>query len=281
MNFKLFSDFVHERERVRLLKESGEPQPWTKDPVLQEYRFCNVHREDDRVTRWIAKNWRDPHRKDEHVWFAMVVARLINWPATLGAIPYPYEWEKTRVRTLNTMDSMVNAGEQVFTGAYMINQSIPGGKGLAKHRYLAEFVLDPLWDKRHLFTKDRHHTLQSFHATLQGFKGMGSFMAGQVVADTKYTNTLSTAKDWHTWAASGPGSRRGLARLCELPITFNWKEDAWFLHMTELRNDFNLRRNHKLFPEPLHAQDIQNCLCEVDKYLRGSSRSRYQPTQEE
>ena len=73
--------FIGERERIRIRRANGEPPPWTDDPILREWSFCNVRREDDRVTRWIAEDWRVPHVDDPDLWFAMVIARFVNWPA--------------------------------------------------------------------------------------------------------------------------------------------------------------------------------------------------------
>ena len=75
-----FLDFIFEREEIRLRRAKGEPGPWTDDPILREWSFTNIRREDDRVTKWIAANWRKPHADDPDLWFAMVVARLVNWP---------------------------------------------------------------------------------------------------------------------------------------------------------------------------------------------------------
>jgi hypothetical protein len=51
-------NFVIEREAIRLKKEGGKRPPWTHDEILRDGYFCNVRREDDKVTRWIAKHWR-------------------------------------------------------------------------------------------------------------------------------------------------------------------------------------------------------------------------------
>ena len=84
--------WITEREAIRKRREAGEPAPWTTDPILAAYRFCNVWREDDAVTRHIAWTWRDPYSDDPHLWFAMTVARLINWPDTLDcAFELPIE----------------------------------------------------------------------------------------------------------------------------------------------------------------------------------------------
>ena len=81
--------WIHEREAARLRRAAGKSPPWTDDPILQEWSFCNVRREDDRVTRWIATNWRGPKCDDPDLWFAMVLARFVNLPETLAEIDYP------------------------------------------------------------------------------------------------------------------------------------------------------------------------------------------------
>ncbi len=89
MNLEVLLYWITERESIRRRREAGEPAPWTSDPVLRDYRFCNVRRENDAVTRHIAARWRAPHADDPHLWFAMAVARFINWPDTLDELGFP------------------------------------------------------------------------------------------------------------------------------------------------------------------------------------------------
>ena len=51
--------FACQREAIRLQKEAGLPWPWTDDEVLLKYKFTNVKREYDRVSRFIFK-WAEP-----------------------------------------------------------------------------------------------------------------------------------------------------------------------------------------------------------------------------
>lgn len=49
----LFTDiswFIHERMSIWEQKVSGAPPPYTEDPILAQYRFCNIFREFDRQT---------------------------------------------------------------------------------------------------------------------------------------------------------------------------------------------------------------------------------------
>lgn len=262
MRVKDLAKFIAARETARQNKEAGEPQPWTNDTIIANYRFCNVRREDDAVTRWIAENWRQPHRDSVDIWFAMVVARLFNEPGTLEAIGYPVPWrsEATRTRLRSRAELQ---GERVFNPAYIVSTN---GLKMDKIDYVIDIILDPLWEARKMFRPHAKETLDSYHFRLMQARGLGSFMAAQVVADLKFTDSLCNAADWATWAASGPGSRRGLNRVLGRPPEQHWRETDWRNALTELRDA--LLPKLPLPLQNLHAQDIQNCLCEFDKYER-------------
>lgn len=277
-----FFEFIKERYSIHVLKDvERRPKPWTADPILQHYRFCNVHREDDKVTRWIAKHWRTPHRKDCDLWFAMCVARFINWPETLADIGWPVPYNAYGVNCVLTQRK--NAGQQVWTGAYIVSTN---GNKCDKADYVLDAVLQPMWVDRMLLREiltDARCTLAYAHSRLSNYNGMGSFMAAQVVADLKYTQPLSSAPDWHTWAASGPGSRRGLQYLLHggsVERNAPWNEQHWLQELQALKQKIDgLLCYEKLIPA-IHAQDLQNCLCEYSKYVRvqqgiGRPRSTY------
>jgi hypothetical protein len=213
MRVKDLTKFIIAREAVRVAKENGKPRPWTKDPILDKYRFCNVHREDDAVTRWLRANWYDRFQDDVDVWFAAVVARLLN----------------NRV----AMD---------------------------KVDYLVEQVLGPLWADRKKLRPFKGRTLAEYQALLMSYDGLGSFIAAQIIADLKEMEPLKSAKDYWTFAASGPGSRRGLNRVLNQAPNTPWNEKAWREMLALLQQEIK--------PLELHAQDLQNCLCEFDKYER-------------
>ena len=264
-----FIAFIIARHQIYLTRERGEPKPWTNDPVLNSYRFCNIYRELDTVTKWIRRNWREPHQHHPDLWFAMVVARLVNWPPSLKALGFPLPWSPVQFKKV--MAWRKKTGAKVFTGAYMIHAGPSSG---SKADYLAQEVLSPMWEERDKIQPCERDTLASFHARLMTCKDMGSFMAAQVVADIKYTGILETARDWFTWAASGPGSKRGLNVVCGNDDDNQpWNEAMWLQVLQEVQYEVN-----KQLPEgwqKLHAQDIQNCLCEFYKYTRGYSRSKY------
>lgn len=257
------TEFVRRRHQVYVNRAAGLPKPWTQDPILQAYRFCNVYRELDTVTQWVAQHWRQPSRRQEDNWFFMVIARLVNNPDTLAHISGSVWYAKDFIAVL---DKRMAGGHKAFGSAYIVSTN---GRQMPKPLYLAEQVLEPLWAKRDHYRPVSSDTLHTFHHRLSQAMGLGSFMAAQVVADVKNTKggPLAGAMDWYTWAAPGPGSLRGLARVVngdhEKPVP--GKE---FLERLGVVRHWINQMAKKQGWEPLCAQDVQNCLCEFDKYER-------------
>jgi len=267
MMTKALIAFILAREHIRLLRTQGKPKPWTQDRILQRFRFTNIHREDDTVTRWIAANWRDAYAGHPDVWFAMVVARLFNWPPTLAHLtPVPFHPTKM----VETIVELKSQRQKVYGGAYIVSTN---GVAMGKVEYLMTRVLAPLWEDRKKLRPFKGQTLAAYHAALLPYNGLGNFLAAQVIADLKYIEPLHSAVDWAAWAASGPGSRRGLNRVLGHKLDAPWNEVEWLAQLTALRATVIAA----IHPEPLHAQDLQNCLCEFDKYMRvklGEGRPR-------
>ena len=81
--------WVKAREELRNNKESGAPPPWTQDEILQTYRFTNIRRRDDRVSRWLRQNVLT--EANLNLGFSSFIeftafCRWCNWPPTIAAI---------------------------------------------------------------------------------------------------------------------------------------------------------------------------------------------------
>ncbi len=259
-----FVEFIAARHAVYLAREAGKMRPWSSDWILQRFKFCNVFRELDRVTRWISVNWREPYKSDPDLWFALVVARrCVNLPATLSESGYPVPWRPDHF--LSVLARRKEAGKQLFNSeAYKLIVSGQSGDLAALQ---VELLLNPLWHARDKFRPHSDDTLMTFHTRLAAAPFMGGFYAGQVVADVKYVGQLRNASDWWDFAASGPGSRRGLNRILGRPTKAPWKERKWRKQLQLLRKTIDPALAKAGLPR-MHAQDTQNCLCEFDKYER-------------
>ena len=296
-NFDLVLQYAKERQLVLLLRRAGKPlrtdasgRPvWTDDDVIAQYRFCNIHREDDTVTQWVRENIREPFADHKHLWFMLAIARRINLPATLeelladkkGAWPVKtYNPE----RMMAVLDARTARGEQVYTGAYMITAETGAAhKGQTKSRTTAYSNLLPLWQKAATIEPQLHHTLQgAFQAILgQGF-AWGPFMTYEVVTDLRHTRYLREAPDVNTWANAGPGALRGLNRLFDRPLKASLKPEDANQEMVALLAAVNKKWPKSKGYHRWELRDVEHTLCEFDKWMRvrsgeGAPRSKYAP----
>lgn len=258
--------FIVARDAIRVKKESGASAPWTSDFALSHFRFCNVHRSDDKVTRWVMKNViRKVDDAPALSWFYSLVCRMFNNPETLeqillmsgGALR---EWDPGYA--LEICHKRASEKKLVFNPAYIVSTN---GYKMEKADYVVNHVLSPAWGASSWFLTGRH-TLDSLGGFLVALNGVSGFIAGQIIADVKPTSFWKDAPDWMTFALSGPGSRRGMNRVCGREVMAHWREAEWHDTLMSLRDKVNARCARMV--GELCAQDAQNCLCEFDKYER-------------
>jgi hypothetical protein len=252
--------FMKERHAIHTRRMLGQPPPWTNDPILRDYRFCNILRNLDKVTVWIHENWCEPHRDDPDLWFALCVARLLNLPASMEAVGYPVPWDL--VKFGRAIKKHKDAGGKCFNAAYIVSTN---GISMDKLAYIAHDVLTPLWKNRMALRPREGDTLMSWHVQLMMYNGMGNFIAAQVIADLKHFDKhLLLAKDHASFAAPGPGSIRGLSVIEGRVIK---QADEFCLALARLDEKIAPMVKSAGMP-PVDRQDLQNSLCEYFKYSR-------------
>jgi len=255
--------FAIEREAIRKRKEAGGPKPWTDDPILHEKRFCNIHREDDAVTRWVTKHIVEPNRNDQDLWFRIATARLINQPDTLiELLDYLAPFEATHVRTI--LEVREARGKTIWRGAY---HSAMARAGQSRIDRLVAEILGPMWRNREELRPRPGDTLGGYSDRLRVCAGIDSFLAAQFIADLKYVAPLSEAPDWWTFALFGTGSKEGLNYVCKRKVKASWSEPLWYATLLEL-NETIAPRLEAAGIARLDMQNVQNVLCEFSKYER-------------
>lgn len=277
--------WIKERERIRVNKTwTSDPERWTKDPVMRNWRWCNVNRCHDRETRWIFKNIIEQHKDSSTLWFNLCIARFINWSPTLKQLGYFHVWKPKHF--CGEIKAIIEADGKAYTGAYMIRAGTGDDAKMPKHEYLVKRVFTPLWESRLDIPQRGEYrvTCEQWSNHLSQIFGMGDFMRNQIITDMKYSPILPIDKtvDWKTFCLAGPGTRRGLNRLTDQPLTKSWKE------IDSMKALMQLRRNHGIQQLPFaeyfdDLNNLANCLCEFDKYMRlrnkeGEPRAKYKPS---
>lgn len=288
--------WMNERQNIRIKRYRGDPYPWTKDPILSGYRFCEVFREDDKVTKWIVDNWLKPNLNHRNLWIACCVARQINWPDTLKEIGFPDyapgKYKEWGDHAIDVMDTRMKNGKKVYTGAYVIYGGPGKSKGFPnKSSWTINGVIYPLERSREGFDEyfqDIPENERSFRAVCQsitGYPGWSGFMADQAVCDMSYTPLLNKAVDLSSWCNPGPGCVRGLNRLfnrdLKSKLTVSQAVSEMQMLLKIANSSMSPLEDH--IPKPILIHTIESGLCETDKYLRlmsgGRVRSTYSPFQ--
>jgi hypothetical protein len=225
---------------------------------------------DDKVSRWLLDNWYGPYYNHPYMLYAGAIARFFNLPSTLKEITEfvfrtngPPLWDEIIKKT-----RLLKQVQPVFNGAYIVR----GGDGKDKIDGVVNYFVKPLKDVQ----IDRS-SIQKTHARLRESYGMGSFVAGQIVADLRWAVT-GEWRDKHEWAPVGPGSARGLARLLYnddewegVAKRFAGRQSEWLEVFREEVLEVITQHLPKEISDRLEAHDYQNCLCEFDKYERALS----------
>jgi len=280
--------FVWEREVVRIVKERGGEQPYSKDPIFQKYKFTNIRRRDDRVTRWIISNIIQPRVRRQDLWFILLITRLINWPPALQHLMddgllfnRPHEFDPQAFS--DSLEAYKAKRGKVYTGAYMVYPT-KMDPGSVKSLAIAKHIIAPA-SRMHgeivgLIFND-NPLLERLVSQLSSGFGISTFIAGQVAADLTYCPQLDRAADLYSYAPIGPGSSRGLNYLLNRLPNAGWEQTAF----NEQLMLINAEIDSQLKIKDLTLHDVQNCMCEFSKYCRtvlgeGKPKTTYQPEKE-
>ena len=268
-----------ERELIKYRKEVwNESPPWTNDLIFQEFKFCQVFREDDRTTRWFRTHIRKPLRDKPSVIMATVIFRwfnLIETGRTLLEHDLLLNWDRKKaIKEITKQPKWV-------TGAYIIKTP----NGMNKVTGVAECISHMWRDRNYIIDTlgelwiKKESSLQKTWELILKYPYMGPFMAYEVVTDLRHTYLLENAEDRLTWANAGPGAMRGLNRLTGRELDFCKRSHPWNEEM-QLLYSVAMEKLPDWIKEALHPyelREIEGGLCEFDKYsrtLKGEGRPR-------
>ena len=261
-NIEWLWHWIRTRENVRILKESGALGPWCNDPIISNNHFCNVRREDDRGTKEIRRVVVESGWPLEDLPWIYTMARMFNHPPTVDISLRLIRFKTFNMDWVMELKARAANGEKLFNTAYVVSTC---GKSMNK----VDYVADVVHSVRHMIVP--RNSLEAAHAKLMTVDGLGSFLAGQVVADLKNDRYLADAEDWFSWACMGPGSKKGMDYIYGGGTNHSNFMDRLIRVRGSMPSDIKAMN--------IHNQDLQNCLCEFSKYMaiKEGTRKRSRP----
>jgi hypothetical protein len=293
--YDLYWYFASERQQMFQRRIAGEPGPWTSDPILREFKFCNVYRAADRVSQYMIRDvcYHDEPCTDEDRLFQITAFRTFSKTGTWQTVRdilgrYPVLDDLADGSFGNALDQARQRNGGLYTGAFILCATDAYGQS-AKHRNHVELF-------RHMFLHDQLGrrlravgSLRAVHELLHGYPLMGDFMSYQTTIDLNYSALIGFSENEFT--QPGPGALRGIKKVFEDPGDYTPAEIVRW--MTEQQHDEFARLGllfTGLWGRPLHAIDCQGLFCETDKYCRQAApelasarkriKARFTPTSE-
>lgn len=272
-----FWDFVAERHKIwyrRFIEQ--QPWPWTEDPILRDFLFCNIFRHLDKGTIWYGNYIARPGLSFPDILWRTISYRLINSPeAFIAANGGPivagrHSWRQQ-------IDRMKQLGLKLHSKAYL---TLPRPHHLHTRVERFEYVLGELELGFDGLVEAIHEadTLEEVSYHLKQQYGIGNFLALQTYRDLILAQQIPFTDD--NWVEIGPGAKKGLLMLFGPRLARGEKRQREFIYELAQSQEKSLaeRGFWDFETMKISAGDIEHSICEYGKYARlaaGEGRRRY------
>lgn len=270
--FDLYWYFACERQNIFWKKINGDPAPWTHDKILQEYKFCNSYRVNDRVSQYLLKNviYNGNNYNYEDMLFRIILFKLFNKESTWELLSKNFG--DILLKNFNTkkysivLENAISNGTKIYNDAYISCANKAFGYDRKHNNHLA--LLDKMFNIDKMQDKIiKCNTMQDAFNIIKGYPLIGNFMAYQLVTDINYSAFVNWKENEFTVA--GPGSLRGIKKCFIDKGTMTNEDIIKYMYMHQDEEFRRLNLNFKrIGNRPLQLIDCQNIFCELDKYCR-------------
>lgn len=295
-NLNYLYRFITRRYAIHLRKDVKQKDPpWTKDPVLRDFRFTNIRREHDRETKWVIEHiTSNPVLSYADKLINIVLFRLYNKHETAELIGMPIEfskkpdWDPEWYRAVFEAATVENPNRVFFTTAFHtvgMKNTIRNDTG-EPYAPMAILKFINNWVKPQLADQVRNCTdQQAVFNQLCSYNGIGDFLAYQIFVDMTYISQFPFSENEFTVA--GPGCKMGLNYLFDDRDGMTHEEALFWLRgnlvtvfKEYLGKEFDPKKVFWDLPEVdrcFNVMSLENCMCELSKYIRakkGTGRPR-------
>lgn len=269
--FDTYWRFAAERQAVFFRRLQRQPPPWTKDGVLQKFKFTNAYRILDRVSQYLVRNViYSGMQTEEEVFFRTILFKLFNkvdtWELLLRELG-EISWAKYRRKSYDAVLTSAKAdGARIYSPAYIM----PSGSGPLRNplKHRTHLALIEMMMKDCLYSRiAKTSSMREVFEALREYPTIGDFLAYQFATDINYSELTHFSE--MEFVMPGPGARSGI-RKCFADLG-GLNEVELIKRVAKTQSQEFVRRElsfQTLFGRPLQLIDCQNLFCEVDKYAR-------------
>lgn len=269
--FDTYWYFAAERQNIYFRRHSGENGPWTKDPILREYKFTNAYRALDRTSQYLIRNViynKQSNLRDTVL--RIVLFKIFNKAETWELLEEVFGDVSESTFEVQSFDSVLEkalyAKASIYSAAYIMPSGPYSIRQPRKHKMHLQLVADMLRDKLPERLAEAE-SMQDAYELLLSVPSIGPFLAYQFVTDLNYSDHFSFSE--MEFVVPGPGAKDGI-RKCFVDLgdyteadTIRWVTERQAKEFEDRGLNFK-----SLWGRPLQLIDCQNVFCEVDKYSR-------------
>ena len=270
--YDLYWYFACERQNIFYKKLNGEKAPWTNDPILNTYKFCNSYRVNDRVSQYLLKNviYNGKSYSKEDTIYRIILFKLFNLQSTWELLNK--ECGEIILKNFNqelyskVLTNAINNKIKIYNDAYISCANKAFGYNHKHDNHLA--ILNKMFIEDRMQEKIlKCKTMAEAFYIIKSYPLIGNFMAYQLVTDINYSDSVNWQEDEFTVA--GPGSIRGIKKCFISKGNYSNEDIIKYMcnHQDEEFRKLNLNFK-RLGNRPLQLIDCQNIFCELDKYCR-------------
>jgi hypothetical protein len=269
--YNTYWKFASERQNVFFKRFNGESFPWTKDKILNEYKFTNVYRATDRVSQYLIKNViYKGSQEPEEIFFRLILFKIFNRISTWEVLESEFGRISFKDYSFKQYDKVLSEVMQhkipIYSAAYIMASGRTKFGYERKHQNhlrLIELMIKEKVPYKLQHCKSMSEAYNLFHS----YPTIGDFLAYQYVTDINYS-TLTNFTEME-FVKAGPGARDGIAKCFKDFGEYSF-EDIIHLMVENQEQEFDrLNLDFKnLWGRNLQLIDCQNIFCEVDKYSR-------------
>jgi hypothetical protein len=259
------------RQEIFERRMEGDPGPWTSDPILLQYKFCNTFRASDRVSQFLIRDviYDGTARTAESTLLRIILFRLFSKPGTWRSLEHALGDLTSETFVADgidaALDDLYDRGETIYTNAFILCANKAYGHERKHRNHLALIRAMRSGGLSKLVARARG--LRDLYDALIAYPLLGRFMAYQLAIDINYSEL--TDFDENDFTVAGPGAERGI-RKCFIDTAGRTSEQVigWMVdHQADECERLGLTPP-TLYQRPLHAIDCQGLFCELDKYAR-------------
>ncbi|WP_417872661.1 nucleotide kinase domain-containing protein [Xanthomarina gelatinilytica] len=263
--------FLAERQNIFFERLTNNQHPWSRDNILNDYKFTNVYRASDRVSQYLIKDViYNGSQEPNELFFRIILFKIFNRISTweflkkeLGDITFAdYSFEKYD----RLLSKLLQSKLPIYSAAYIMASGRSFFGYIKKHQNHLKLI-ETMIKSELPYKVQGSKSMEEVFNLLLSFPTIGEFLAYQYTIDMNYS--ILTNFSEMEFVKAGPGAKDGITKCFKDFGDYSY-EDIIKMMADNQHEEFERLgiSFQNLWGRDLQLIDCQNVFCEVDKYSR-------------